>query len=43
MPSYLSVYDNIAYGLRARKIPKLEIAERIDRIIAADCQIIAFS
>ncbi|MEI7673986.1 MAG: ABC transporter ATP-binding protein, partial [Deltaproteobacteria bacterium] len=30
---HLSVFDNIAYGLRARKIPKLEIAERVGRII----------
>lgn len=30
---HLSVFDNIAYGLRARKIPKAEIAERIGRII----------
>ena len=30
---HLSVFDNIAYGLRARKIPKPEIAERIGRII----------
>lgn len=30
---HLSVFDNIAYGLRARKVPKPEIAERIGRII----------
>ena len=30
---HLSVFDNIAYGLRARHIPKPEIAERIGRII----------
>ena len=30
---HLSVFDNIAYGLRARRIPKAEIAERIGRII----------
>ena len=30
---HLSVFDNIAYGLRARKIPKPEIALRIGRII----------
>ena len=30
---HLCVFDNIAYGLRARKIPKPEIAERIGRII----------
>lgn len=30
---HLSVFDNIAYGLRARKIPKAEIAERIGRIL----------
>ncbi|MCE5335754.1 MAG: ABC transporter ATP-binding protein [Desulfobacteraceae bacterium] len=30
---HLCVFDNIAYGLRARKIPKTEIADRIGRII----------
>jgi iron(III) transport system ATP-binding protein len=30
---HLSVFDNIAYGLKARKIPKREITERIGRII----------
>ena len=30
---HMSVFDNIAYGLRARHIPKPEIAERIGRII----------
>jgi iron(III) transport system ATP-binding protein len=30
---HLSVFGNIAYGLKARKIPKVEIAERIGRII----------
>ena len=30
---HLSVFDNIAYGLRARRVPKAEIAERIGRII----------
>jgi iron(III) transport system ATP-binding protein len=30
---HLSVFDNIAYGLRARKIPKTEVAEKIGRII----------
>ncbi|MCX5825173.1 MAG: ABC transporter ATP-binding protein, partial [Deltaproteobacteria bacterium] len=30
---HLSVFDNIAYGLRARKIPRPEIAERVSRII----------
>ena len=30
---HLSVFDNIAYGLRARKVPKAEIAERIGRMI----------
>ncbi|MDP3098578.1 MAG: ABC transporter ATP-binding protein [Syntrophales bacterium] len=30
---HLCVFDNIAYGLRARKIPKPEIAERVGRII----------
>jgi len=30
---HLSVYDNIAYGLRARKIPKAQIADKIGRII----------
>lgn len=30
---HLSVFDNIAYGLKARKVPKAEIAERIGRII----------
>lgn len=30
---HLSVFDNIAYGLKARKIPRKEIAERIGRII----------
>jgi iron(III) transport system ATP-binding protein len=30
---HLSVYDNIAYGLKARKIPKPEIAERIGKIL----------
>ncbi|MCE5263048.1 MAG: ABC transporter ATP-binding protein [Deltaproteobacteria bacterium] len=30
---HLSVFDNIAYGLKARKVPKEEIAARIARII----------
>jgi len=30
---HLSVFDNIAYGLKARSIPKAQIAERIGRII----------
>ncbi len=30
---HLNVFDNIAYGLRARKVPKAEIAGRIARII----------
>ncbi|MHC1727562.1 MAG: ABC transporter ATP-binding protein [Syntrophobacteraceae bacterium] len=30
---HLCVFDNIAYGLKARKVPKAEIAERIGRII----------
>jgi iron(III) transport system ATP-binding protein len=30
---HLSVFDNIAYGLWARKVPRPEIATRIDRII----------
>jgi iron(III) transport system ATP-binding protein len=30
---HLSVFDNIAYGLRARKVPRKEIAHRIGRII----------
>ncbi len=30
---HLSVYDNIAYGLKARRIPKPEIAERIGKIL----------
>jgi iron(III) transport system ATP-binding protein len=30
---HLSVFDNIAYGLRARRVAKPEIAERIGRII----------
>lgn len=30
---HLNVFDNIAYGLRARKVPKAEIASRIARII----------
>ena len=30
---HLSVYENIAYGLKARKVPGKEIAEKIGRII----------
>ena len=30
---HLSVFDNIAYGLRARRVPKAEIAERVGLII----------
>jgi iron(III) transport system ATP-binding protein len=30
---HLSVFDNIAYGLKARGVPKAQIAERIGRII----------
>ena len=30
---HLSVFDNIAYGLRARKVPHREIASRIGKII----------
>jgi iron(III) transport system ATP-binding protein len=30
---HLTVFDNIAYGLRARKVPRREIQARIDKII----------
>ncbi len=30
---HLSVFDNIAYGLKARRIPNTEIAEKVGRII----------
>jgi iron(III) transport system ATP-binding protein len=30
---HLTVFDNIAYGLKARKVPRAEMAERIGRII----------
>ena len=32
---HLSVFDNIAYGLRARKVPSREIEERIGQIIGS--------
>ena len=32
---HLSVFDNIAYGLRARKVPRREIAARVGAIIAS--------
>ena len=32
---HLSVFDNIAYGLRARKVPRREIEERIGQIIGS--------
>ena len=32
---HLSVFDNIAYGLRARKVPRREIAERIGEVIGS--------
>jgi spermidine/putrescine ABC transporter ATP-binding subunit len=30
---HLSVFDNIAFGLRLRRVGKVEIAERVDRIL----------
>ena len=30
---HLNVFDNIAYGLRARKVSKTEITERVNRIV----------
>jgi iron(III) transport system ATP-binding protein len=30
---HMSIFDNVAYGLRIRKIPKKEVQERVDRII----------
>lgn len=30
---HLSVFDNIAYGLRARRLPKAEIEERVGRML----------
>jgi multiple sugar transport system ATP-binding protein len=29
---YLSVYENIAFGLRTRKVPRAEVAQRVERI-----------
>ncbi len=31
---HMSIFENVAYGLRIRKIPKREIEERVGRIIA---------
>ncbi|MBK8740506.1 MAG: ABC transporter ATP-binding protein [Betaproteobacteria bacterium] len=31
---HLSVFDNVAYGLRMRKIPRAEIAERVTRVLS---------
>jgi iron(III) transport system ATP-binding protein len=31
---HMSVYDNIAYGLRARRVPKAEIEEQVREVIA---------
>src|SRR5438132_156082 len=30
---HLSVFDNIAFGLRLRRLPKTDIADRVDRIL----------
>jgi iron(III) transport system ATP-binding protein len=32
---HLSVYDNVAYGLRARKLPRREISERVAGILSS--------
>src|SRR5436853_2851148 len=30
---HLNVFDNVAFGLRLRRVPKTAIAERVDRIL----------
>src|SRR5947208_10555843 len=30
---HLTVFDNIAFGLRLRRVPKAEIADRVDRVL----------
>src|SRR6266581_890469 len=30
---HLSVFDNVAYGLRVRKLPRAEVAEHVDRAL----------
>ena len=31
--THLNVFDNIAFGLKLRKLPKAEIAERVERML----------
>src|SRR5437879_6751050 len=30
---HLTVFDNIAFGLRLRRVPKAELADRVDRVL----------